>query len=66
MANKAFPARELGGKRQAILLAVLAVGIGGHSLFNGTYLQCTSFDYLWWVLVAYFVIRVLKLAARVR
>lgn len=53
-------ARELGGKRQAQLLAALAVGIGGHSLFNGTYLQYTSFDYLWWVLVAYLVIRLLK------
>ena len=52
--------RELGGKRQAQLVAALAVGIGGHSLFSGSFLSYTSFDYLWWVLVAYFVIRLLK------
>jgi hypothetical protein len=52
-------ARELGGKRQAQLVAALAVGIGGHSLVHGSFLSYTSFDYLWWVLVAYFVIRLL-------
>ena len=52
--------RELGGKRQAQLVAALAVGIGGHSLFHGSFLSYTSFDYLWWVLVAYFVIRLLQ------
>ena len=53
-------ARELGGGRFAQFVAAVAVGIGGHSLVNGTYLQYTPFDYLWWVLVAYFVIRLLK------
>ncbi len=55
-----FAARELGGKRQAQLMAASAVGIGGHSLFQGSFLSYTSFDYLWWMLVAYFVIRLLK------
>ena len=53
-------ARELGGKRQAQLLAALATAIAGPSLVAGWFLGYTSFDYLWWVLVAYFVIRLLK------
>ena len=52
--------RELGGKRLAQVVAALAVGIGGHSLVNGTYLSYTPLDYLWWVVVAYLVIRLLK------
>jgi len=53
-------ARELGGKREAQLVAALAVGIAGPSLVAGWFLGYTSFDYLWWVVVAYFVIRLLK------
>jgi len=53
-------ARELGGKREAQLVAAVAVGIGGHSLVHGSFLSYTSFDYLWWVVVAYLVIRLLK------
>ena len=29
-------------------------------LFNGTEFQYTSFDFLWWVLIAYFTIRLLR------
>lgn len=53
-------ARELGGKREAQLVAALAVGSAGPSLVAGWFLGYTSFDYLWWVLVAYFLIRLLK------
>lgn len=53
-------ARELGGRRQAQLVAALAVAIGGHSMFSGSFMSYTSFDYLWWTLVAYCVIRLLK------
>ena len=53
-------ARELGGKREAQLVAALAVAIGGDSLVHGSFLSYTSFDYTCWVLVAYFVIRLLK------
>jgi protein-S-isoprenylcysteine O-methyltransferase Ste14 len=53
-------ARELGGKREAQLVAALAAGIAGPSLVSGWFLSYTSFDYLCWVLVAYFVIRLLK------
>jgi hypothetical protein len=53
-------ARELGGKRQAQLLAALAVGSAGPALVAGWFLGYTTFDYLWWVVVAYFVIRLLR------
>jgi hypothetical protein len=53
-------ARELGGKREAQVVAAVAVGIAGPSLVAGWFLGYTSFDYLWWVLVAYFVVRLLK------
>ena len=55
-------ARELGGASQAQLVAAVASGIGGHTLFSGSFTSYSSFDYLWWVLVAYFVIRLLKTA----
>jgi hypothetical protein len=53
-------ARELGGKREAQLVAALAAVIAGPSLVSGWFLSYSSFDFLWWVLVAYFVIRLLK------
>ncbi len=52
--------RDLGGTRRGQLVAALAVGVSGHSLFSGSFMSYTSFDYLWWVLLAYFVIRLLK------
>ena len=51
---------ELSGGRLAQVAAALAVALSPISLFEGTEFQYTSFDYLWWVLVAYFVIRLLK------
>jgi len=53
-------ARELGGGRLAQLTAALAVALSPLPLFEGTEFQYTTFDYLWWVLIAYFVIRLLK------
>ena len=53
-------AAELGGGRLAQITAALAVALSGLPLFEGTEFQYTSFDYLWWVLIAYFVIRLLK------
>ena len=53
-------ARELGGGRLAQVTAALAVALSGLALFEGTEFQYTTFDYLWWVLIAYFVIRLLK------
>lgn len=53
-------ARELGGRRLAQITAALAVALSPLPLFEGTEFQYSSFDYLWWVLIAYFVIRLLK------
>jgi 4-amino-4-deoxy-L-arabinose transferase-like glycosyltransferase len=53
-------ARELGGGRLARVTAALAVALSPLPLFQGTEFQYSSFDYLWWVLLAYLVIRLLK------
>jgi hypothetical protein len=53
-------ARELGGGRLAQVTAALVVATSGLPVFEGTEFQYTTFDYLWWVLIAYFVIRLLK------
>ncbi len=53
-------ARELGGGRLAQATAALTVALSPLSLFEGTEFQYSTFDYLWWVLIAYFVIRMLK------
>jgi len=53
-------ARELGGGRLAQIAAALAAALAPLALFEGTEFQYTTFDYLWWVLIAYFVIRLLK------
>jgi hypothetical protein len=53
-------ARELGGARAAQVLAALATTIAPISLAAGALFQYVTFDYLWWVLAAYFMIRLLK------
>lgn len=53
-------ARELGGGRLAQLAAALAVALSPLALFEGTEFQYTTYDQLWWVLIAWFVIRLLK------
>ncbi len=53
-------ARDLGGGRGAQIAAALSVALSGVPLFNGTEFQYTSFDFLWWVLIAYFTVRLLK------
>lgn len=53
-------ARELGGGRLAQVAAALAVALSPLPLFEGTEFQYTTFDFLWWVLLAWFVIRLLK------
>jgi hypothetical protein len=53
-------ARELGGRRVAEVTAALAVALSPLPLFQGTEFQYSSFDLLWWVLIAYFIIRLLK------
>ncbi len=55
-------ARELGGGRLAQTAAALAIALSPLPLFNGTQFQYTSFDNLWWVLIAYFTIRLFETA----
>jgi dolichyl-phosphate-mannose-protein mannosyltransferase len=52
--------QELGGGRLAQITAAFCVALSPLPLFEGTEFQYSSFDYLWWVLIAYFVIRLLK------
>ena len=51
---------QFGGKRLAQTAAVLAVALSPLPLFEGTESQYTSFDYLWWVLCGYLVLRLLN------
>jgi 4-amino-4-deoxy-L-arabinose transferase-like glycosyltransferase len=53
-------ARELGGRRFAQIAASMAVIASPFVLFQGTEFQYSSFDYLWWVLTAYLIVRLLK------
>ena len=52
--------RELGGKRLAQITSALAVALSPLPMFEGTEFQYSTFDYLWWVLIAYFTIRLLR------
>ncbi len=56
----ALMAKELGGARLAQVTTAVAVALSPVPLFQGTEFQYSSFDYVWWVLVAYFSIRLLK------
>jgi 4-amino-4-deoxy-L-arabinose transferase-like glycosyltransferase len=51
-------AKEMGGGRKAQLAAALATT--PFCLVAGSLMQYVSFDYLWWVLIAYFVVRLVR------
>jgi hypothetical protein len=53
-------ARDLGGNRQAQAFTALAVGLSPLVTFEATEFQYTTFGMLWWVLVSWFTIRLLK------
>jgi len=53
-------AHDLGGGRLAQVTAALTVALSPLPLFQGTEFQYSSFDFLWWVLIAYFTIRLLR------
>ena len=53
-------ARDLGGGRRAQVFAALAVALSPLPLFEATEFQYSSFDLLWWVLLAWCVIRLLR------
>ena len=53
-------ARDLGGGRLAQVATALSVALSGLPLFEATEFQYTSFSFLWWALVCWFTIRLLK------
>lgn len=53
-------AREMGGTRSAQLAAAIAAGVAPVAFASGTMFQYVSFDHLFWVLTAYFMVRLLK------
>lgn len=53
-------ARELGGRKSAQILAALGAAIAPIALIQGSLIQYVTFDFLWSVLIAYLVIRLLK------
>jgi 4-amino-4-deoxy-L-arabinose transferase-like glycosyltransferase len=56
----ALIARELGARRLAQVVAALAVAIAPVPVFDGVIAQYSSFDLLWWVLIAYLLVRLLN------
>lgn len=52
-------ARDMGGKRAAQVMTAIAVFIAPVSLMGGTVIMYFAFDYLWWVVVAFFLVRLL-------
>lgn len=53
-------ARDFGGARAAQITAALAAAISPVALTSGTLIQYMSFDFLWWVLLSFFVVRLLR------
>ena len=53
-------ARELGGKRGAMFIAAAATAIAPISIGASALFQYVSFDYLWFVLLAYFIVRLIR------
>lgn len=53
-------AKEFGGSRRVQILAALGAGINVLSIIQGALFQYVAFDFLWVVLIAYFIIRLLN------
>lgn len=53
-------ARDLGGGRWAQAATAVSVALSGVPLFEATEFQYTSFAFLWWILICWFVIRLLQ------
>lgn len=53
-------ARDLGGRASAQAITAFAVALSPLPLFEGTEFQYSSFDYLWWVLASWAVLRLLR------
>ena len=55
-----FMAHELGGGRRTQIVAAVAAAIAPIALIQGSLIQYVTFDFLWSVLIAYLVIRLLR------
>lgn len=53
-------ARELGGGRFALLLAALATACMPFSLIMSSQLMYSSLDFLWWIAIVYFTLRLIN------
>src|SRR5512145_2565321 len=53
-------ARELGGSRRTQVMAAVAAAIAPFAMIQGSLIQYVTIDYLWGVLLAYLVIRLLR------
>lgn len=53
-------AKEFGGSRRVQILAALGAGINVLSIIQGALFQYVAFDFLWVVMLSYFIIRLLN------
>jgi 4-amino-4-deoxy-L-arabinose transferase-like glycosyltransferase len=56
----AMIAREMGGRRGAQIIAALIAAVMPFSMVAGGVMQYVSVDYLWWVLLAWLVLRLVN------
>jgi len=56
----AWMARELGGNRGTQIVTAAAVAIGPVAMSAGALFQYVAFDYLWWVAIAAFTVKLLR------
>lgn len=60
MARDLYPAVNDRNSRRAEIMSAIAVFIAPTALTAGTMIQYMSFDYFWWVVIAFFFVRLLK------
>lgn len=53
-------ARDMGGGRWAMVVATLAMAAAPVAMMAGLLLQYMAFDYFWWIVVAWAVVRVIR------
>lgn len=55
-----FMTLDLGGSRAASIVATMATGLSAIALFNSRFFSYQTFDFLFWVLISYFVIKLIN------